>query len=149
MTDLALAIAHHILVFSLAAVLAAELAMVRTGLDARGLKRLGIIDAHYGAIAGLVIVVGICRVYFGAKGPDAYLPNPWFWAKMAAFLAVGLLSAPPTIRILAWRKAAKADPSFRPDTAAVASVRKFLIAEAALFVLIPTFAAVMARGYGV
>ena len=148
MTDLILAIAHHLLVFGLAAVLAAELAMVRTGLSGSGLKRLGIVDLHYGLIAGLVLVVGFARVYMGAKGPEAYLPNPWFWAKIAAFAVVGLLSAPPTLRILKWRKAARANPSFRPGEPEVRWVRRWLMAEAAVFVLIPGFAAVMARGYG-
>lgn len=149
MTDLILAIVHHVLVFSLAAILAAELASVRVGLNAQALKRLAIVDAHYGLIAGLILVVGFARVYMGVKGPEAYLPNPWFWAKIGTFLLVGLLSAPPTIQFFKWRKASKADPAFSPDAAQVAGVRKFLIAEAALFLFIPAFAAVMARGYGV
>ena len=148
MTDLILAIAHHFLVFSLIALLAAELASVRVGLTESGLKRLAIMDAHYGLFAGLILAVGFARVYWGVKGPDAYLPNPWFWIKVGAFLVVGVLSAPPTIQFLKWRKASKADPGFSPDAGAVANVRRFLIAELAIFILIPGFAAVMARGYG-
>ena len=56
MTDLALTIAHHLLVFSLAAILAAELASVRPGLAGAGLKRLGVLDMHYGFIAALILV---------------------------------------------------------------------------------------------
>lgn len=147
-TDLSLAIVHHLLVFGLMAILAAELATVRLGLRAQALKRLAIVDAHYGLFAGLILAVGFARVYMGVKGPDAYLPNPWFWAKIVTFLIVGVLSAPPTIQFLRWRKAAVADPDFSPDEAAVRFVRRFLIAELALFLLIPVFAAVMARtGY--
>jgi putative membrane protein len=149
MTDLILAILHHILVFGLAGVLAAEVAMVRPGLAGGALKRLALVDAHYGALAGLIIVVGVLRVIYGVKGPEAYLPNLFFWAKMAAFGVLGLLSIAPTIRILAWRKASKADPAFSPGEAEVKRVRAYLLAEAAVFVLIPVFAAVMARGYGV
>jgi putative membrane protein len=147
MTDLALAIAHHLLIFSLAAILAAELASVRLGLRAMALSRLALVDAHYGLIAGLILIVGFLRVYFGVKGPDAYLPNPWFWAKIGAFLVVGLLSVPPTLQFMKWRRAAVANPDFSPDEAAVRGVRRFLIAELALFLFIPAFAAVMAR-YG-
>lgn len=147
-TDLSLAIAHHLLVFGLMAILAAELATVRVGLGAQALKRLAIVDAHYGLFAGLILAVGFARVYLGIKGPDAYLPNPWFWAKIVTFLIVGVLSAPPTIQFMRWRKAATSDPNFSPDEAAVRSVRRFLIAELVLFLLIPLFAAVMARtGY--
>jgi putative membrane protein len=147
-TDLVLAIAHHLLVFSLAAILAAELAMVRPGLSGGGLKRLGVIDLHYGLIAGLILAVGFARVFLGVKGPQAYLGNWVFWAKIAAFLVVGLLSAPPTIRILQWRRRARAEPGFALSGADVAGVRGFLVAEAAVFALIPVFAAAMARGYG-
>ena len=149
MTDLILAIVHHLLVFGLAAILAAELAMVRPGLTGGGLKRLGVIDLHYGAVAGLILAVGFARVFYGAKGPEAYLGSLVFWAKIGAFLVVGLLSAPPTIRILQWRKAAKADPAFALTAEHVGSVRGFLVAEVAVFALIPIFAAAMARGIGI
>lgn len=148
MTDLVLAILHHLLVFSLAAILAAELAMIRPGLSGGGLKRLGLIDIHYGLIAGLILAVGFARVFYGMKGPEAYLGNWVFWAKIAAFLVVGLLSAPPTVRILQWRRRAKAEPDFALSAADVAGVRRFLVAEVAVFALIPVFAAAMARGYG-
>ena len=148
MTDLALTIAHHLLVFSLAAVLAAELASVRPGLAGAGLKRLGVLDMHYGFIAALILVVGFGRVYWGAKGPEAFLGNWAFWSKIAAFAVVGLLSAPPTVRILQWRGRAKSEPDFALSAADVAWVRRFLVAEVAVFALIPIFAAAMARGYG-
>ncbi|MDP3747972.1 MAG: DUF2214 family protein [Phenylobacterium sp.] len=148
MTDLVLAIAHHLLVFALAAILAFELAMIRPGLAGADLKRLGMIDLHYGMIAGLILAVGFARVFLGVKGPDAYLGNWAFWAKIAAFLVVGVLSVQPTIRIAGWRRTAKAEPGFALTGDHVASVRGFLIAELAIFAPIPAFAAAMARGYG-
>ena len=148
MTDLLLAIAHHLLVFSLAAILAIELATVRPGLTGAGLRRLGIVDLHYGLIAALILIVGFARVYMGVKGPEAYLGNWTFWAKIGAFALVGLLSAPPTLRILQWRKRARAEPGFALGAAEVKAVRPFLIAELAVFALIPVFAAMMVRGFG-
>lgn len=148
MTDLVLAIVHHLLVFSLAAILAAELATIRPGLSGVGLRRLGIVDMHYGLIAALILIVGFARVYMGVKGPEAYLGNWAFWAKIGAFVVVGLLSAPPTVRILQWRKRARAEPDFALTTTEVKAVRPYLIAEVAVFALIPVFAAMMARGIG-
>jgi len=148
MVDLILAIGHHLLVFSLAGVLAAELAMVRTGLGGASLRRLGMIDLAYGAIAGAIVAVGFARVFFGIKGPTAYLPNPFFWSKLVVFALVGLLSIPPTLRIVRWRRQAGADPAFAPSETEIAAARRFILAEACLFPLIPAFAAVMARGYG-
>ncbi len=149
MTDLLLAIAHHLLVFSLAAILAIELATIRPGLGGAALRRLGIVDLHYGLIAALILIVGFARVYMGVKGPEAYLGAWTFWAKIGAFALVGLLSAPPTLRILQWRKRARAEPGFALGAAEVQAVRPFLIAELAVFALIPVFAAMMARGIGV
>ena len=148
MTDLVLAIVHHLLVFGLAGILAAELAAVRPGLSGDSLRRLGLVDMHYGLFAVLILIIGFARVYMGVKGPEAYLGNWAFWAKIGAFAIVGLLSAPPTLRILQWRKRARAEPGFSLTDADVNAVRPFLLAEVAVFALIPVFAATMARGYG-
>jgi putative membrane protein len=142
--DLVLAIVHHFLAFLLAALRAAELVLVRSGLDARGLPLLGRIDGAYGMAAGLLILIGICRVIFGLKGWEFYVYNPVFWMKMAAFAAVGLLSIPPTMRIIRWRRAV---PGVVPD-AEVTALRNWLKAEAGFFALILIFAAAMARGFG-
>jgi putative membrane protein len=148
MTDLVLACLHHLLVFGVAAVIAAELATVRPGLSGAGLKRLAIVDAHYGLLAALIIVIGVLRVNFGAKGAAFYVSNPVFWAKMGAFALVGLLSVSPTLRIMGWRRLARADPAFALPAEEVDKVRRFLVAEVCVFALIPLFAAAMARGVG-
>ena len=147
-TDLLLAIAHHLLIFALAAVIATELVLVRPGLKAETLGLLGRIDGAYGMIAMLIILVGIGRVFFGLKGWEYYIYYWAFWAKMASFLAVGLLSIRPTMRIIGWRKAATGNPGFTVPDAEIGSMRSYLHAEAMVFILIPAFAAVMARGIG-
>jgi len=143
--DLILAILHHLLVFSLMAMLAVELTLLRPGLSPSALRTLGGVDGGYGVVAGLIIVVGILRVIFGAKGWGYYLDNWAFWAKMASFAVVGLLSIPPTLAILRWRKNRKSDPACALPDGEIASMRRFLLAEAVLFLLIPSFAAIMAR----
>ncbi|MBA8905153.1 MULTISPECIES: DUF2214 family protein [Aminobacter] len=146
MTDLILTIIHHLLAFSLAGVLAAEVILVRPGLGRRNLALLGRIDAVYGGLAALLVLIGASRVYFGLKGWEFYIYNPTFWAKMVAFAAVGLLSIAPTIRIARWRGAGGGEAYVVPN-AEIARVRNFLKAEIAVFALIPIFAAAMARGY--
>jgi putative membrane protein len=147
-TDLLLAIAHHLLIFALAAVLAAETVLVRPGLGGGALRRLGRLDRAYGMAAALVLAVGFCRVFFGLKGWEFYIYNWSFWAKLAAFGVVGLLSVPPTMRILAWNKSADADSGHVVPEAEIGAARRFLRAQGAVFVLIPIFAAMMARGIG-
>lgn len=145
MIDLLLALAHHFLVFGIAALLAAEAALLRPGLDAGRLRLLGRLDSTYGIFALLIIVVGFGRVFFGVRGPEFFLTNWWFWAKIAAFVVVGILSAPPTLRFIAWRRAVAADGSFTVGEADVARLRRFFIAEIVVFALIPLFAAAMVR----
>ncbi|MDG4881096.1 DUF2214 family protein [Mesorhizobium sp. WSM4884] len=146
--DLLLAIAHHLLVFSLAGIIGAEFVLVRGELEATTLKRLAGIDRHYGIIATLIVVVGICRVFFGLKGWEFYVYNWVFWAKMVAFIIVGLLSIIPTVRIIAWNRQASGNPSFSVPAAELASVKNYVRAEGFIFLLIPVFAAAMSRGYG-
>jgi len=117
---------------------------VRPGVAGDQLRRLGAIDAAYGALAGTVIVFGVSRVVFGANDADFYTGNPVFWLKMASFGTVGLLSIAPTIQYRRWRLATDGPPS----DADVATARRFITLQLGVFALIPVFAALMARGIG-
>jgi putative membrane protein len=148
-TDWILACLHHVAVFSLASVLAAELALINLELRAQSIRRIVAIDLWYGIIAGAVVVFGVIRVIWGAKGYQYYVANSVFWMKMALFVAVGLLSIAPTLRYLTWGRGLEANVAFLPPTEEVARVRVYLWLEAALFLCIPIAAAAMARGYGI
>ena len=147
-TDLHLAIAHHLLIFALAGVLAFEIGVIRQGMTGKDVSRVGRVDLWYGILAALIVAVGFARAVYAAKGWAYYSVNHFFWAKLGTFALVGLLSIVPTVAIIRWRRALKADPAFAPSASAIANVRRFLWAEAFLFALIPAFAAAMARGYG-
>ena len=141
--DLTLAILHHLFVFALFGVLFTEFVTVRRGMDAAIAARVLPIDAWYGLLAALILIVGFSRAIFAAKGWTYYAHNAFFWAKIGTFAAIGLLSLPPTLAFLKWRRSGAA-----PTDEAVARVRRFLWGEVALFLLLPAFAAAMARGYG-
>ena len=147
-TDLILAIIHHLGVFTVAGIIAAEWALVRPDMTSEKVRQVAKIDALYGIAAGLVLLIGFARVYFGLKGSEFYMQNPVFWAKIVAFATVGVLSITPTLLFLSWRDKAKTNPSFVPSAAEIASVRRYVKIEAHVFVLIPILAAAMARGYG-
>lgn len=147
-TDLILACAHHLVVFMLVAILAAEFALLRPGLGGARIAQLARLDAAYGAVATLVIIVGVLRVIFGASGWEYYVANHAFWAKMAAFLVMGLLTIPPTLAIRRWDKALRGDSGYTIPAAEIAGNRRYIHLQAGVLVLIPIFAAAMARGYG-
>jgi putative membrane protein len=143
MLDLVLAIGHHLLVFGLFGVLFAELIAVRRGMDAAAVARIAAVDLWYGILAGLIVAVGFSRAVFAAKGWHYYEHNGFFWAKIATFVVIGLLSLPPTINFIGWRRAGG-----DPTDGQIKAVRAYLHAEVVLFALVPAFAAAMARGYG-
>jgi putative membrane protein len=95
-----------------------------------------------------IVAVGFSRAVFTAKGWGYYSINGFFWAKMAAFAAVGLLSIFPTVRIISWRRTLPMNAAFTPAAGDILKVSRFLWAEVAFFALIPACAAAMARGYG-
>jgi putative membrane protein len=148
MTDLLLACLHHLVVFSLVTIPAVELALMRGQVNALRIRHLARLDGAYGALAGLILVIGFGRVFHGAKGPDFFLHNPVFWAKIAFFALVGLVSIVPTVRVLRWKKAVRRDTAFVALPAELASTRRWLTVELCLFVPIPLLAAAMARGVG-
>lgn len=143
--NLILACAHHLAVFALVAIFAAEFTLLRPGLAGARIVQLARIDAAYGAVAGLVIVVGVLRVMFGGIDAGYYLSNHAFWGKMGAFVLMGLFTIPPTVAIRRWQRAG---PDHMPPAAEIAANRRFIHLQALALVFIPLFAAAMARGYG-
>lgn len=147
LTDLLLASLHHLLLFGLVSMLVTQSVLLSRPIDAAALKRLGGVDRGYGITAVLLLAVGFARVFHGIKGYDFYLHNPWFHAKLTAFVLVAVLSIWPTLRFLRWRKALKADPAFVPAAAEVAGLSRIVRFELMLIAAIFVFAAAMAR-YG-
>lgn len=146
--NLILACAHHLAVFSLVGIFAAEFALIRPGLGGARLGQLARIDAAYGAMATVVIVVGILRVWFGGVDPWYYLGNHAFWGKMAGFLVMGLLTIQPTIAIRRWVKAGQGIADYVVPVEEIGASKRFVHLQAGVLLLIPIFAAAMARGYG-
>jgi putative membrane protein len=143
MLDLVLAIGHHLLIFAIFGIICAEVSAVRPGLSAATIGRIGSLDLWYGILAAAVIVIGFCRAIFAAKGWGYYSHNGFFWAKLATFGVIGLLSLPPTLAFIRWRRS-----GVQPSEAEIGRVRRYLHSELGLFVFLPLFAAAMARGYG-
>ncbi len=147
--DWLLASLHHLAVFSLAGILAAEIALMAGDVDGRRVLRLARVDAWFGIAAAIALAAGVARVFLGAKGAGYYGANLFFWLKMALFAGIVLLSVAPTYSYIVWRRRVRADASFRPPGDEVAQLRTALYVEAALFAAIPLCAAAMARGYGI
>lgn len=143
MLDLTLACLHHVLIFVVFGTLFGEMVALGGTLNTAVVGRIARLDMVYGISAALIVIVGFGRAIYAAKGWGYYSHNGFFWAKIATFALIGLLSIQPTIAFIRWRKA-----QTLPDAMALRKVRMLLHIELTLFVLLPIFAAAMARGYG-
>ena len=112
--DWLLASFHHLAVFSLAAILSAEIFLTAGPIDDRMALRLARIDAWFGIMAALVVAAGVLRVFFGAKGYEYYFANIFFWAKMGLFVAVGLAVGRSDIHVHRLAKAGSGRPRLPP-----------------------------------
>ena len=111
---------HHIAAFTLFAALVVELILIREVLTVGTARRLQIADMVFGIAAGVLLVVGLLRVFYFEKGATYYFHTWTFIAKLALFVIIGLVSIVPTLEFLSWRKAVKQGqaPSVSPDKAA-------------------------------
>ncbi len=146
--DAGLSVLHFVFVFLVVGTLSAEAFLLRLPVDGRIARLLLRIDMFYAIGAVGVILAGVARVFLGAKGASFYGAEPFFWAKMATFGVIGLISIGPTRAFMRWTKAARDNPAFAVDDAEISKVRRFVMAEVHLLALVIVFAALMARGLG-
>ncbi|MFM8424850.1 MAG: DUF2214 family protein [Chloroflexota bacterium] len=139
---------HHIAAFTLTACLIYEFVAYRKGLTVEEARRIQRVDLVYGIAAGLVVVVGLLRVYFFEKGSNYYFSNYVFWTKMALFTIVGLLSIYPTIRYIKWNPILAENKSPEIPEHEYRNIRLLLWLELVGIVLILFAAPLMARGIG-
>lgn len=148
LNDALLAYAHYAAILLLVGLLAVELAVCTADAAPARLQRLKTIDGMYGMSAMLVLGTGAARVWMGAKGSAFYLDNPVFYAKVALFLVVGMLSAYPTVQFFRWAAALDGNRQFTPGADAVARVRTLIKLQFLGIACLPLLAVLMARGVG-
>lgn len=146
--DALLAIAHHLSVFSLVALLVVELVTMRPPMAATEIRRFSRYDGFYGLAAIAVVVVGIARINLGAVPAEFYMHNAFFWLKMTALGIIAVLTIHPTVRAGAWRKAVAADQAYAVPEDEVRRVRRTLQLQLLILPIVPISAALMARGIG-
>lgn len=148
LTDALLAFLHFTFIFLLIALMTAEAVVLRPGMTPPVLKRLSVYDLFYFLSAMAVLATGLLRLFYGAKGAQFYLHNPWFHAKITVFVVIALCSLPPTFAIQRWRRQARSLPDFVPMPAELKSARRWVMIQAHLLILLPLCAVMMARGIG-
>ncbi|MGH8720871.1 MAG: DUF2214 family protein [Burkholderiales bacterium] len=143
-----LAFLHHLAAFTLVAALAIEFMLIRGELSARSARRLQLTDMFFGLSSGVVLLVGLLRVFYFEKGASYYFQSWPFLAKLVLFLGVGLASIPPTLEFMSWRKTLKQGRVPALSDARRRQLLRLMHFELIGIVLILACAALMARGVG-
>ncbi|MBP7565521.1 MAG: DUF2214 family protein [Burkholderiaceae bacterium] len=143
-----LAYAHILAILTMVVFLASEAALCRAQwLNAAVVERLAKIDMVYGAASVAVLLTGLARVFWGAKGTAFYGTNWLLHTKFALFVVIALLSIKPTITFIRWRRELRATGQL-PDGGAIERMRRLVMIQAHLLPLIPLAAVFLARGFG-
>ena len=147
-TTALMAFLHHLLAFALTACLVYEFIAYRKNMGLAEIQRIQRVDLIYGISAGLLLLIGLLRVFFFEKGVNFYVNNPFFWVKMVAFLMVGLLSIDPTIRYIRWNRTLRQNEVPEISELEYKRTRLLLWLEVIGIAVILLAAPLMARGIG-
>lgn len=146
LTESLLAYAHVVAILMLVVFITSEAALCRPEwMNAAVVRRLARVDLIYMGAAMAVLATGFARTYWGAKGFEWYWHQPLLHIKVTLFVIVGLISIAPTRAFIRWRKALDASGAL-PAEAEVRKVRKLIMVQAHLVMLIPLAAVLLARG---
>jgi len=138
---------HYLSIILLGGFLVGELVMCRAGMTTEQARRIAGIDAAFFAAALAALATGLLRLFFYAKGVGFYTANPVFWAKMALYVTIAVISITPTRTFLRWKRAA-AERGAAPAGDEIAAARRLIHIELGLLALMPLMAVLMARGIG-
>ena len=140
---------HYTSIIVMGAALFTEVSRCHQDMQPPDIRVLAMIDVVYFIAAIVVLISGLARVFLVGKGVSFYSHNAVFYIKLALFLAVGLLSIPPTLQFMRWNRALKTGQGRVLNGDQISATRHYLISELILFLLIPLAAVLMARGIGI
>jgi putative membrane protein len=143
-----LAYVHIVAILALVVFLTSEAALCRVEwMNAAVVHRLLRVDLLYLVAAVAVLVTGVARTYWGAKGFGWYWSQPLLHLKVGLFVVIGLLSAMPTRAFFRWKRTLAASGTL-PSAEEVKRARRWIMIEAHALVLVPLAATLLARGVG-
>lgn len=142
----ALAYLHSLSMIALASLLILQLLSLDRLHDRQEMQRFMAFCVGIATAAAVLLLSGAGMVLWSAKGAAFFLRNPVFYIKLALFAAMLLVSITPARIIFQWQHEAHEGRS--PQAASIVLVRRYLIVELILLLVIPLLASMAARGVG-
>ncbi len=141
-----LASLHIVAILTLVVFLSSEAALCRSEwMNEAVVRRLARLDMIYGITALVLLLTGVARIVWGAKGLTWYVSQPLFHLKMLLFFVTAILSLRPTFTIRKWLKALNVTGTL-PQPESVRFVRKWIMVQAHIIPVIAVIAVYWARG---
>ena len=109
-------------------------------------RRLARVDVIYLFAALAVLLTGVARTGWGMKGMGWYWQQPLLHLKLTLFVVIGGLSIPPTLAFRRWVRQLDAHGTL-PEAAEVRRVRRLIMIQAHIMVLIHLAGSLLARGF--
>lgn len=141
-----LASLHLVAILTLVVFLSSEAALCRSEwMNAAVVRRLAKLDMIYGIAALVLLMTGIARIVWGAKGLTWYVSQPLFHLKMLLFFVMAILSLRPTFTIRRWLQTLNVAGTL-PSPESVRRARRWIMVQAHLIPVIAVIAVYWARG---
>ena len=138
---------HIVAILTLVVFLSSEAALCRPEwMNAAVVRRLSRLDLIYGIAAGVLLLSGVARVVWGAKGMGWYVSQPLFHLKVTLFVLAALMSIKPSLDFRRWLKNLNTDGSLPPEDA-VRRTRRWIMWQSHLIPVIAVIAVFWARGW--
>jgi putative membrane protein len=148
-TSALMAFLHHLAAFTVVGALAAEVVLFKPPLTIQQARRLQRIDLVFGVSAGLLLAIGLLRVFFFEKGAGYYFTNGFFLAKLTLFIVAALISIYPTMLLLSWNKPLRQGVAPAIPASQIKRARMCMMLELTAIAGILLCAPFMARGIGI
>ena len=141
-----LAYAHFAAILGVVVFITSEAALCRIEwLNEAVVRRLVRVDVIYLTATFVVLLTGLVRTWWGVKGTAWYWHQPLLHVKLTLFVVIVLMAVPCTLAFRRWLKQLNAKGTL-PDAADVRRVRRLVMIQAHIMLLIPLAASLLARG---
>lgn len=115
--------------------------------NAAVVQRLGRLDVILWIATAAVLLSGLARIYWGAKGATWYWGNWLLHLKLTLFVVAAILQLGPTRQFARWRQRLAAGGAL-PSENELRGARRLVMIATHLVAVIPLAAVFLARGWG-